>query len=152
MPPTPQSPPPTTLSFVSNLLGRWINFLYSLIWPQYVLYNPERCSVRIIDWISGGHEFDRHRCKHLTHKFEERVPTSCVCDDQTRLYFFGSHHFKGTVSRDFLLLVFFLNKFPPSLWLYHQGCFEFFRKFTEILAAQGLPPVSMTPGGKWKII
>jgi hypothetical protein len=27
--------------------------------------------------------------------------------------------FKGTVSRDFLLLVFFLNQFPPSLWLYH---------------------------------
>ncbi len=26
---------------------------------------------------------------------------------------------KGTVSRDFLLLVFFLNQFPPSLWLYH---------------------------------
>jgi hypothetical protein len=25
------------------------------------------------------------------------------------------------VSRDFLLLVFFLNQFPPSLWLY-QGC------------------------------
>jgi hypothetical protein len=25
------------------------------------------------------------------------------------------HEFKGTVSRDFLLLVFFLNQFPPSL-------------------------------------
>ena len=25
--------------------------------------------------------------------------------------------FKGTVSQDFLLLVFFLNQFPPSLWL-----------------------------------
>jgi hypothetical protein len=23
-------------------------------------------------------------------------------------------HFKGTVSRDFLLLVFFINQFPPS--------------------------------------
>ncbi len=42
--------------------------------------------------------------------------------------------FKGTVSRDFLLLVFFLNQFPPSIWLYH-----FFRKFAEIFAAQGLP-------------
>ncbi len=31
---------------------------------------------------------------------------------------------KGTVSRDFLLLVFFLNQFPPSLWLYHSGRFE----------------------------
>ncbi len=27
--------------------------------------------------------------------------------------------FKGTVSRDFLLLVFFLNQFPPSLGLYY---------------------------------
>ena len=52
---------------------------------------------------------------------------------------------KGTVSRDFLLLVFFMNQFPPSLWLYHQGRFEFFRKFAEIFAAQGLPPVSTTP-------
>ncbi len=46
-------------------------------------------------------------------------------------------HLKGTVSRDFLLLVFFLNQFPPSLWLYYQGRFEFFRKFAEIFAAQG---------------
>ncbi len=27
--------------------------------------------------------------------------------------------FKGTVSRDFLLLVFFMNQFPPSPWVYH---------------------------------
>jgi hypothetical protein len=26
---------------------------------------------------------------------------------------------KGTVSRDFLLLVFFINQFPPSPWLCH---------------------------------
>ncbi len=26
---------------------------------------------------------------------------------------------KGTVSRDFLLLVFFMNQFPPSPWVYH---------------------------------
>ncbi len=46
------------------------------------------------------------------------------------------------MSRDVLLLVFFLNQFPPSLWLYHQGRFDFFLKFAEIFAAQGLPPVS----------
>ncbi len=34
-------------------------------------------------------------------------------------FFIYLSHFKGTVSRDFLLLVFFLNQFPPSLWLYH---------------------------------
>ncbi len=33
---------------------------------------------------------------------------------------------KGTVSRDFLLLVFFLNQFPPSLWLYHRAISNFF--------------------------
>jgi hypothetical protein len=27
----------------------------------------------------------------------------------------------------------------------HEGRFEFFRKFTEIFAAKGLPPVSTTP-------
>ena len=52
---------------------------------------------------------------------------------------------KGTVSRDFLLLVFFMNQFPPSPWVYHQGRFELFRKFAEIFAAQGWPPVSTTP-------
>ncbi len=44
---------------------------------------------------------------------------------------------KGTVSRDFLLLVFFMNQFPPSPWVYHYGRFKFFRKFAEIFAAQG---------------
>jgi hypothetical protein len=33
---------------------------------------------------------------------------------------------KGTVSRDFRLLVFFMDQFPPSIWVYHYGHFEFF--------------------------
>ena len=53
--------------------------------------------------------------------------------------------FKGTVSRDFRLLFFFMNQFPPSPLVYHQGCFDFFRKFAEIFAAQGAPPVSLIP-------
>jgi hypothetical protein len=53
--------------------------------------------------------------------------------------------FKGTVSRDFLLLVFFMNQFPPSPIVSHQDRFEFFRKFAEIFASKGAPPVSMTP-------
>ncbi len=52
---------------------------------------------------------------------------------------------KGTVSRDFRHLVFFMNQFPPIPWVYHEGRFEFFRKFAEIFAAKGLPPVSTTP-------
>ncbi len=45
--------------------------------------------------------------------------------------------FKGTVSRDFLLLVFFINQFPPSPIVSHLDCFEFFRKFAEIFEDQG---------------
>ncbi len=44
---------------------------------------------------------------------------------------------KGTVSRDFRLLVFFMNQFPPSTQVYPYGHFKFFRKFAEIFAAQG---------------
>ncbi len=51
----------------------------------------------------------------------------------------------GTVSQDFRLLVFFMNQFSPSIWVYHYGHFDFFRKFAEIFAALGAPPVSMTP-------
>ncbi len=45
--------------------------------------------------------------------------------------------FKEIVLRDFRLLDFFMNQFPPSTWVYHYGHFEFFRKFLEIFAAQG---------------
>ncbi len=49
---------------------------------------------------------------------------------------------KGTVSRDFRLLVFFVNQFPLSTWVYHYGHFKFFLKLAEIFTAQGAPPVS----------
>jgi hypothetical protein len=52
---------------------------------------------------------------------------------------------KGTASRDFLLLVFFMNQFPPHPRVFHLDRFEFFRKFAEIFASQGAPPVSTTP-------
>ena len=52
---------------------------------------------------------------------------------------------KGTVSRDFLLMVFFLNHFPPSPRVFHLDRFEFFQKFTEIFASQGAPPVANLP-------
>ncbi len=38
-----------------------------------------------------------------------------------------------------------MNQFPPNPWVHHWGRLEFFRKFTEIFAAQGWPPVSTTP-------
>jgi hypothetical protein len=52
---------------------------------------------------------------------------------------------KGTVSRDFLLLVFFMNLFPSSPRVFHLDRFEFFPKFAEIFVSQGAPPVSTTP-------
>ncbi len=52
---------------------------------------------------------------------------------------------KGTVSRDFLLLVFFMNQFPPSPRVCHLDRFKFFWKFVEIFASQCAPPVSTTP-------
>jgi hypothetical protein len=59
---------------------------------------------------------------------------------------------KGTVSRDFLLLVFFMNQFPPSSRVFHFDRFKFFRKFTEIFAIQGAPPVSTTPVANFSTI
>jgi hypothetical protein len=53
--------------------------------------------------------------------------------------------FKGTVSRDFRLLVFFHESVSPKPLSMPLGCFEFFQKFAEVFPAQGLPPVSTTP-------
>jgi hypothetical protein len=60
--------------------------------------------------------------------------------------------FKGTVSRNFLLLVFFMNQFPPNPRVFHLDRFKFFRKFAEIFASQGAPPVSTTPGANFYTI
>ncbi len=43
-----------------------------------------------------------------------------------------------------MLLVFFMNQFPPSPRVLHLDRFKFFRKFAEIFASQGAPPVSTT--------
>ena len=59
-------------------------------------------------------------------------------------------HFKGTVSRDFRLLVFFMNQFPPIPGEYHEGRFEFFQKFAEIFANECLSAVSTTLAKKDK--
>jgi hypothetical protein len=56
---------------------------------------------------------------------------------------------KETVSRDFLLLVFFMGQFPLGPRVSHKDRFKFFRKFAEIFASQGAPPVSTTPVAKY---
>ena len=53
------------------------------------------------------------------------------------------------MSRDFSLLVFFINQFPPSPRVSHEDRFKFFRKFAEIFASQGAPPVSTTPAANF---
>jgi hypothetical protein len=55
---------------------------------------------------------------------------------------------KGQCHEIFLLLVFFMNQFPPSPRVFHLDRFKFFQKFAEIFASQGAPPVSMTPAAK----
>ncbi len=55
---------------------------------------------------------------------------------------------KGTVSRDFLLLVFFMNQFPPSSRVFHLDRFEFIQKFAEIFETQVAPHLSTTPVAK----
>ncbi len=61
------------------------------------------------------------------------------CKDRTSsrctTYAVKKNIIKGTVSRDFLLLVFFMNQFPPSPRVFHLDRFEFFRKFAEIFAS-----------------
>ncbi len=57
--------------------------------------------------------------------------------------------FKGTVSRDFLPLVFYMNQFPTSPRVFHEDRFEFFRKFAEIFASQGASQGINDIGGKF---
>jgi len=53
--------------------------------------------------------------------------------------------FKGSLTRDFRLQVFFMNQCPPGPQVFHWSHFEFFRKFAEIFANYCLSPVSTTP-------
>jgi hypothetical protein len=53
---------------------------------------------------------------------------------------------KGTVSRDFLLLVFFLESVSPKPLIIPLGLFQIFSKNSwRYLPLKGLPPVSTTP-------
>ncbi len=95
--------------------------------------------------------------------FNNFVRTPLDSTVNTYIHFSLQVHFKGTVSRDFLLLVFFMNRFPPSPRLFHLDRFEFFSKIrgdiresrcttgindtggTSTTPAAILPPVSTTP-------
>ena len=52
-------------------------------------------------------------------------------------------YFKGSLTRDFRLQVFFMNQCPPGPQVFHWGGFVFFsQKFAEIFANEYLSPVS----------
>ncbi len=53
--------------------------------------------------------------------------------------------FKGSLTRDFWLQVFFMNQCPPGPQVHHWGRFAFFLKFAEIIANKCFSPVSTTP-------
>ncbi len=58
--------------------------------------------------------------------------------------------FKGTVSRDFRLLVFYESVSPKPLSIPLGHVSNFFENFSEIFAAQVASPVSLTPVANWK--
>ena len=80
-------------------------------------------------------EEDRSSLKGLGHQMNTGI-------------FLKAYKIKGTVFRDFRLLVFFMNQFPPTTY---YGHFKFFRKLAEIFAAQGAQPVSTPPVANGKI-
>jgi hypothetical protein len=45
-----------------------------------------------------------------------------------------------------------MNQFPPSPRVFHLVRFKFFRKFADIFASQGAPPVSVTPVANFSTI
>ncbi len=56
--------------------------------------------------------------------------------------------YKGIVSRDFLVLVYFMGQFPPSPRVLYENPIDFFRKSAETCAIQGARPVSLTSVAK----
>jgi hypothetical protein len=86
---------------------------------------------------------------HILYTVSHILPQPEICNltsEESQSVVLLLHFLKGTVSRDFSLLVFSMNQFPPSPWLYQSGWFKFLSKSAEIFVAQGAPPVSLTPG------
>ncbi len=58
--------------------------------------------------------------------------------------------FKGTVSRDFSLLVFFINQFPPQPQSIPLGPFRIFSKIRGDIRSSRLTTGVADTGGKWE--
>ncbi len=127
-------------------------------WGDFSLSNSDEDNGKVL------RTFGRYQCDVYsghTGRRKKTVPIFLVLPPWIHIYmkpqnFVGSgssrSDLKGTVSRDFLLLVFFMNQFPPSPRVFHLDRFEFFRKFAEIFASQGAPPVSTTPVANFSTI
>ncbi len=69
--------------------------------------------------------------------------------DQTILI--EKYGLKGTVSRDFRLLVFFMNQFPPSPWAsIPLGLFQNFSKILGDIRCSRCTTGVVDTGGKWR--
>jgi hypothetical protein len=58
--------------------------------------------------------------------------------------------FKGTVSRDFRLLVFFMKQFPPKPLSIQLGPFQIFSKIRGDIRSSKCTTGVVDTGGKWK--
>ncbi len=66
---------------------------------------------------------------------------NCICLKKNiqLLRVFTRNIFKGTVPRDFRLLVFFMNQFPPSPWVYHKAGSNFSKIREDIHSSRRCP-------------
>ncbi len=93
-------------------------------------------------------------CSSILLKISIAKTTSPVslCDSlcsMPSLYITVNWVFKGTVSRDFLLLVFFMNQFPPSPRVLQQDRFEFFAKICRDIWKSRCTTSITDTGGKF---
>ncbi len=149
--------PTHTVIIISSFLNKNNNtFEIPIFIPACHAFNIRH--FRINGWWSVGHILSKSDIPESLDYFEECSSDFCpqVNGMQTSWQLTGGHfrslyialslppfstigyRIKRTVPRDFRLLVFFMNQFPLSPWVHHQGHFKFFWKFSEISAAQGM--------------
>ncbi len=135
--------------------------------PQRLLYNFHCCTLKAFDIYLSGEEtaISCNSCfsppspthhnpylRQLAEKYNAMMPpVSSTWNDLTRLYTLRCTVFeyilpaklklKGDSVTRFSTSGFLHESVSPSPWVSHYCRFEFFRKFAEIFAAQGAPPV-----------
>ncbi len=66
---------------------------------------------------------------------QNRIQELCHLTSQ---FLFFKHIFKGSLTRDFRLQVYSINRCPPAPWVSHWDRFELIRKFAEIIGNECL--------------